>query len=159
MTRLKEQLVAGVARRHGRQAAQQVTADKRIGPGFVIETFSGFIDAADVEGLQRVLSGAAAGILPELDELTVLSATLRAATPRNPEYDHPLLDTVVDRLIAIDPTTDRATMRRRDGELFALWPAIGEQKTLDRIRKAVRTPAYRRDLTVLPRDLQPPRMS
>ncbi|MFE3190846.1 hypothetical protein ACFXHA_17680 [Nocardia sp. NPDC059240] len=43
-------------------------------------------------------------------------------------------------------------------ELFALWLAIGEHKTLDRIRKAIRTPSYRRDLTVLPRDLQPRRM-
>jgi len=44
-------------------------------------------------------------------------------------------------------------MRWRDGELFGLWPAFGEQATLDRVRAAVRTPQYRRELKVLARDL------
>jgi hypothetical protein len=59
---------------------------------------------------------------------------------------------IVDRIIAVDLATDKATMRWRDAELFALWPAYGEQATLDRVRAAARTPRYRRDLMVLARD-------
>lgn len=75
------------------------------------------------------------------------------ATGKDPERNHPALDGIVDRIIAVDPGTDRATMRARDGLLFHLWPAMGEQATLDRVRKAVRTPTIRRELTTLPRNL------
>ncbi|MEV0437136.1 hypothetical protein [Nocardia sp. NPDC050413] len=80
---------------------------------------SGFLDAADVIGLWEVLNGAAEGLLRELDEPALLAATIREATPHNPERNHPLLDTVVDRLIAIDPTA-KTIMRGRDSELFGL---------------------------------------
>ncbi|WP_220138933.1 hypothetical protein [Nocardia sp. GTS18] len=157
MALLKEHLIAGVARHQDWNAAVTVAANKRIGPSFVCHAFTGFVDAADVDGLWEVLTGAAQGLLPELDELALLAATIRQATPNNPERNHPLLDTVVDRLIAIDPTADKAVMRGRDSELFALWPAIGEQTTLDRVRKAVRTPGYKRELTTLPREMSPSR--
>ncbi|MCA2210910.1 hypothetical protein [Nocardia rosealba] len=157
MALLKEHLIAGVARHQDWNAAVTVAANKRIGPSFVCHAFTGFVDAADVDGLWEVLTGAAQGLLPELGELALLAATIRQATPHNPERNHPLLDTVVDRLIAIDPTADKAVMRGRDSELFALWPAIGEQSTLDRVRKAVRTPGYKRELTTLPREMSPSR--
>ncbi|MFD6391697.1 hypothetical protein [Nocardia sp. NPDC060259] len=157
MAVLKKHLVEGVARHQDWNAAVTVAADKRIGPTFVGHAFTGFVDAADVDGVWGVLTDAAKGLLSELDELALLAATIGKATPHNPERNHPLLDTVVDRLIAIDPTADKALMRGRDSELFGLWSAIGEQSTLDRVRKAVRTPGYKRELTTLPRDMSPGR--
>ena len=151
MVGLKARLVAGVARAEGWPAALEVTGDKRIGPRFTQYAFSAF--GADVEGLSRVLTGEAADVLSEIDELGVLAQALREATGKDPECNHPLLDQTVERIIAVDPATDKATMRARDGLLFSLWPAIGEQATLDRVRKAVRTPNLRRELTTLPRDL------
>jgi hypothetical protein len=44
-------------------------------------------------------------------------------------------------------------LRWRDADLFVLWPAYGEQATRDRVRATVRTPRYRRELTVLARNL------
>ncbi|WP_280249313.1 hypothetical protein [Nocardia abscessus] len=79
---------------------------------------------------------------------------IKIAVGWNPQDDHPMLGSVVDRLIAVDPVVDKATMRRRAGKLFGLWPAIGEQATLDRVRKTVLTPSYRRELTVLARNLR-----
>jgi hypothetical protein len=152
MTELKRRLVVGVARKDGWQAALAVTRDKRVGPEFARFAFDAFLDG-DVEGLRRLFAGAAAGVLSEEDELTMLARAVRAASGHNPETDHPLLGEIVDRIIAVDPTTDKATMRWRDGQLFALWPAYGEQATLDRVRSAVRTPRYKRELTTLARDL------
>jgi hypothetical protein len=149
MTELKRLLVTGVAFRHGWQAALAVTEDKRIGPTYARYAFS----AEDLDGLREVLAGDAAGVLSEVDECTLLARAVRAAAGHNPGHDHPLLKEVVDRIIAVDPTTDKAVMRWRDAELFGLWPAYGEQATLDRVRAAVRTPRYRRELTTLARDL------
>ncbi|TQS46032.1 hypothetical protein [Cryptosporangium phraense] len=150
MAALKGRLVTGVARAQGWPEALAVTQDKRIGPGFASDAFSAF--GADVEGLSQVLAGEAAGVLPEIDELSVLVPALVAASGRDPERDHPLLAPILDRIVAVDPTTDKATMRARDHLLFSLWPAIGEHPTLDRVRKAVRTPSLRRELTRLPRE-------
>lgn len=146
MADLRRRLVAGVAANAGWQAALAVAGDKRIGPAFARYAFSFVTDLDE-------LRGAVAGVLSELDELSVLARAVRKASGHNPERDHPLLGEIVDRIIAIDPTTDKATMRWRDGELFGLWPAYGDQATLDRVRAAVRTPRYRRELTVLARDL------
>lgn len=152
MADLKRRLVTGVARQAGWRAALAVTEDKRVGAGFARFAFSAF-PAGDVEELRHVLAGEAAGFLSEMDELTLLARAVRQASGHNPERDHPLLADIVDRIIAVDPTIDKATMRWRDAELFGLWPAYGEQATLDRVRAAVRTPSYRRELTVLARDL------
>jgi hypothetical protein len=152
MADLKQRLVVGVARKGGWQAALAVTRDKRIGPEFARFSFHTFLDG-DVEGLARLLAGEAAGVLSEEDELTTLARAVRAAAGRNPESDHPMLGGIVDRIIAVDPTTDKATMRWRDAELFGLWPAYGEQATLDRVHSAVRTPSYKRELTTLARDI------
>jgi hypothetical protein len=148
MAELKRRLVAGVARAAGWQAALAVTEDKRIGPAFARYAFESY-PVEDLAGLRR----AVAGVLSELDQLSVLAGAVRLASGHNPERDHPLLGEIVDRIIAVDPTADKAVMRWRDAELFGLWPAYGEQSTLDRVRAAVRTPRYRRELTVLARDL------
>lgn len=149
LAELAKLLVAGVARREGWRPAPTVTRAERISP-FGDQAFSAFIHTADVEGLQRVLDSHAVGILSELDQLVLLSIAIKAATEPNPQCNHPLLDTVIDRLIAIDPTEDKRTMHRRDAELVGLWPAIGDQSTLACVRKAVR--GYREELTRLPRD-------
>ncbi|PSK86928.1 hypothetical protein CLV63_13345 [Murinocardiopsis flavida] len=153
MTDLKRRLVIGVARNEGWRAALAVTRDRRLGPQFARYSFSA-LPEDDVEGLQRLLEGEAAGVLPEQDELSLLARAVRAATGDAPERDPPLLGAIVDRIVAVDPATDKDTMRWRDGELFALWPAYGEQATLDRVRKAVRTPYYKRELRRLARDVR-----
>ena len=148
---LRRRLVEGVARQDGWRAALTVAGDKRVGPDFARFAFV----AESVEELRRAFAGDAEGVLSEVDELTVLTRAVRAASGHNPRRDHPLLAGIVDRIIAVDPASDKATMRWRDAELFGLWPAIGEQATLDRVRAAVRTPCYRRELTVLARELRP----
>ncbi|MGA6205466.1 hypothetical protein ACPESR_11970 [Nocardia testacea] len=77
---------------------------------------------------------------------------IKIVTGRNPADDRPLLGSVVDCLIAVDPTVENATTRQRDGRLFGLWLAIGEQSTLDRVRGRCSPPSYRRELTVLARN-------
>jgi hypothetical protein len=146
---LKRTLVSAVAGRQGWQAALAVTKDKRIGPDFALYAFDA---EADVDGLLALFGGDAAGVLTQADELVVLVRAVCAATPRNPDRDHPRLAEIVDRIITVEPST-KDTMRWRDGQLFRLWPAIGEQPTLDRVRKAVRTPSIKRELKVLARDL------
>jgi hypothetical protein len=43
-------------------------------------------------------------------------------------------------------------MRARDALLFATWPAQADAETLADVRRAVRTPDLRAQLTRLPRD-------
>jgi hypothetical protein len=149
MADLKRTLVSAVARRQGWQAALAVTSDKRIGPDFARYAFDA---ETDVDGLLALFSADAAGVLTQADELVVLVRAVCAATPRNPDRDHPRLAEILDRIIAVEPST-KDTMRWRDGQLFRLWPAIGAQSTLDRVRKAVRTPSIKRELKVLAREL------
>lgn len=158
MVDLKTRLVIGVARQDGWRAALGVAEDKRIGPKFARYAFDTFLDG-DVDGLLRLYAGDAAGILSEQDQLTTLAQAVRAASGHNPERDHPRLAAIVDRIIAVDPTTDKAAMRWRDSELYSLWPAFGDRATLDRVRAAIRTPNYRRELTKLPRDFSRPPQS
>lgn len=155
MQDLKRRLVIGVAKNEGWRAALAVIGDKRIGATFARYAFSA-LPEGDVEGLQRLLEGKAAGVLSEKDELGLLVQAVCAATGKAPERDHPLLGAIVDRIIAVDPTTDKATMRWRDGKLVALWPAFGEQATLERVRSAVRTPVWKRELTELAREVNGP---
>lgn len=93
-----------------------------------------------VEGLQRVLVRDAAGLVPELDQLILLSAVIRSVTEPDPQHNHPLLDGVVDRLVAIGASSGPAVVARRDALLVYLWPAIGDHATRDRVREAIRTP-------------------
>lgn len=133
MAELRRRLVVGVAGQEGWRAALAVTNDKRIGPDFARYAFESCPVTA-LDGLRR----AVAGVLSELDQLTVLARAVRLASGHDPERDHPLPGEIVDRIVAVDPV-DRATMRWRDAELFGLWTAYGEQVTLDRVRAAVRT--------------------
>jgi hypothetical protein len=149
MTGLKRRLVEGVARVAGWEAALALTADKRLGPAFAVHAFTAF--GGDVDELRQVLAGT--GVLSELDQLTLLAEAVRVASGKDPTRNHPHLDELVDRIIAFDASTDRATMRTRDWLLFSLWPAMGEKATLDRVCKAIRTPQYKRELKLLPRDL------
>lgn len=153
MVDLKRTLVSGVAKRDGWQAALKVVGDKRIGPDFTFYVFDG-LPSDDVDGRLRLFAGDAAGVLTETDEVSLLARAVREASGWNPTHDHPALAGILDRILAVGPD-DKTTMRWRDGELFRLWPAIGEQATLDRVRKAVRTPNIKRELKVLARNLRP----
>lgn len=156
MVRLKRDLVRGVAVHHGWEAALEVTRDARIGPAFAADAFSTWAATGDVVGLLAGFDddGAAAGVLSELDRLGVLVDALNAAAPREPLTDVDGVSTVFARLRAVDPTRDKATMRRRDLLLSRLWPAIGEQATLTEVRRAIRTPALRGELRRLARDVR-----
>lgn len=152
MGMLKGKLVRGVAASSGWRAALDLTADKRIGPGYRYQAFLPSADSGDVEMLLEVLAGDAKGELDELSELLLLVRAVVADSPARPAQDHYRVPELVVRLTAIDPTTDKPTMRERDALLAGLWPALGDPATLKSIRRLVRTPMLRRELTVLPRD-------
>jgi hypothetical protein len=154
MARLRTDLVRGVARAHGWQPALALTADRRVGAAFGPDALVPLARTGDVDALAAVLTGPAAGRLDELQQLGLLVTAVVADSPRAPAADHPRVAELLDRLTAVDPATDRATMRTRDHLLSALWPALGSTDTLARVRRTVRTPALRRDLTVLPRDVR-----
>lgn len=153
MSRLKQQLVRGVAERDGWAAALTVVGDRRMGPKYAAEAFEAWAATGDVHGLFAVFDGDAAGVLAELDELGLLVTALVAAAPRSPDSDVDGLSEVYARLRAIDPSVDKATMRRRDFLLSRLWPAIGEVATLKAVRATIRTPALRSELKRLARDV------
>jgi|SRR5215217_7006729 len=154
MEDLKASLVRNVARQQGWKAAITLTSHKRLGAKFVGDAFAGLPEMTDVDQLYRLFNDEAAGILSETMELSLLASAVRASTPTNPDQNHPLLDHIVDRIMAVD-SNDKAITYWRDDELFYLWPAYGEKATLDRVRKSVRSRNYKRELTALPRDIQP----
>jgi hypothetical protein len=150
--RMRRELVTSVARKDGWKAAVDLTGDKRVGPNHRIDAFRPWAATGDIEGmLQAFTSGEAVGVLTELDELTVLVDALRV-DPHRTEREHPRLPGLLDRIIAVDVTKDKETMRRRDGLLLELYPAYEEQATLARARAAVRTPRFRNELRYLARE-------
>jgi hypothetical protein len=154
MVLLKTTLVGGVAENHGWQAAVDLAlADKRLGEGFRFTAVGRGVDAMSPDQLSEFFAHDARGLLTEQDELSLLVGALVRAAPRNPTSEHPLLASTLDRIIAIDFRVDRATMRSRDGLLSRLWPAMAEEETLTRMRKALRTPSLKREYTVLPRNV------
>ncbi len=152
MQRLRLDLVHNVARVRGWRAALELTSDRRVGHSFRTDALIGVAESGDVELLTAILADKAAADLSELERLRLLVTAVVADSPRSPQLDHPLVEELIDRLLAVDPTIDSATMRIRDSLLSQLWPALGSSETLARIRKAVRTPGLRRELMVLPRD-------
>jgi hypothetical protein len=156
IARLKSTLVRGVAAKHGWKAAVDFAlTEKRLGAGFRGVGISQAAETMSPEELIEFLAHEAREMITELGELSLLVAALRRAAPRNPTSEHPLLSQIIDRIIAIDPLIDKATMRSRDSLLFSLWPVMAEVETLNRVRKGVRTPALKRELTRLPRDVVP----
>lgn len=154
MADLKRDLVRAVGARDGWAAAVELTRDRRIGPKFAADAFAPWAASGDVEGLLAGFDAEASGVLGELDELGVLVAALVAAAPAAPETDVEGLAAVYARLRAVDPTQDKATMRRRDFLLSTLWPAIGEPATLQAVRATIRTPQLRSELKELARDVR-----
>lgn len=152
MRTLRSELVQHVARVRGWRAALELTSDRRVGASFRTDALRGVAKTGDVELLTAILDDQAAADLDELDKLLLLVTAVVADSPRSPQLDHPRVGELVDRLVAVDPTIDRETMRTRDSLLSQLWPALGSPETLARVRRAVRTPGLRRELMVLPRD-------
>jgi hypothetical protein len=156
MDRLKGELVEAVGARDGWQRAVELTKDRRLGSAYAEHAFVAPSENGDVEGLLELFGGPARGVLGEIRELKLLAAALVAAAGPAPPADHPRLGEVLDRVIALDPTADKETMRDRDGILLQLWPAYGEESTLRRARAAARAPWIKRELSALPRDVPGP---
>jgi hypothetical protein len=153
MVALKARLVRGVAGRDGWEAGVDLALrERRLGQQFVLTAIRAAAPTAP-EDVADLLAGPAGTHLPELDHLDLLVAAVLHVTPRDPEQEHPMLPGIVDRLIAVDPTADRATLRSRDALLVATWPAQADADTLARVRRAVRTPDLRAQLTRLPREV------
>lgn len=151
--RIRGTLVRAVGRRDGWRAALELTADKRIGTRFRASAFSYLAGSGAVDELRELFAGEAAGVLDGYAELSLLTHAIGIASAPAPRHDHPALAEVLARIEAIDPTVDKATMRIRDSLLFECWYGTGDEATLRRIRSALRTPAYRRELSVLRREL------
>lgn len=98
--------------------------------------------------------------LAEVDELAQLAARVRSVLAhrekRATHTDHPDLRPLLDEIIALDPTASRDVMRARDGMLFRLWETIGDATTLAQTRRAMRTPAFTRQMMSLADDIEPP---
>jgi hypothetical protein len=157
---LKATLVWGVAEKRGWGAAVDLAlAHKRLGAGFRFHALSQAAKTMSPDELIAFFSHKARGLLTEQGELQLLVEALRRAAPWNPTSEHPLLRQIIDRIIAIDPLIDKATMRSRDSLLFSLWPVMADDETLKRVKKGMRTPWLKRELTMLPRDVvpEPPR--
>ncbi len=88
----------------------------------------------------------------DTDRLFLLVGAVVAASPTDPEVDHPRLPSLLDEIIALDPTSSKDTIRLRNWLLLNLWPAFGDQASLDRAYKAARGPQAKGDLSrTLPR--------
>jgi hypothetical protein len=160
MARLKATLVWGVAEKRGWEAAVDLAlTEKRLGAGFRGVGISQAAETMSPEQLIEFFAHEARGIITERGELSLLVAALRRAAPWHPTSEHPLLKQIIDRILAIDPLIDKATMRSRDSLLFGLWPVMADVETLKRVKKGMRTPWLKRQLTMLPKDVvpEPPR--
>ena len=76
--------------------------------------------------------------------------------PQDPvsQADHPELEGILDRIIALDPTESKEQSRLRDYALSKTWPLIGQEATLRRMRSAIRAPMLRNEYDRL-RDVAP----
>jgi len=156
IAQLKSTLVWGVAEKRGWESAVDFAlAEKRLGAEFRGVGISQAAETMSPDQLIEFFAHDARGLITEQGELHLLVAALLRAAPRKPTSEHPLLGQTIDRIIAIDPLIDKATMRARDLLLARLWPAMAEVETLKRVRKAIRTPLLKRELTMLPRDVVP----
>ena len=156
MAQLKSTLVWGVAEKHGWKAAVDFAlAEKRLGTGFRGVGISQAAETMSPEQVIEFFAHEAREVVTEQGELSLLVAALLRSAPRDPTIEHPLLGQIIDRIIAIDPLIDKATMRSRDLLLARLWPVMADVETLKRVRKGIRTPSLKRELTRLPRDVVP----
>jgi len=147
--RLKEILVQSASRAHGWQAALAATGDKRLGPKYRQHAFHALVENGEVDQLHALFgSPEGAGLLTELDELTVLVGALHTKASRTGVAMPEPFRQILTRVIAVEPSP-KAAMRLRDGLMQHLWPAYPDAETLARARKAVRTPGIKRDLKEL----------
>jgi hypothetical protein len=153
MTSLRAELVSGVAAEHGLDAAVEVARDPSIGTGYLGHTASRIARSGDIAALDAALAGPLAGLIDERARLSLLIEAVAADSPERPQHDHPRLGELLDAIIAIDPSESKDVMRAREAMLFHSWPAIGDEATLKRVRAALRTPNYKRELSRLARDI------
>lgn len=162
MDDMRRQLVKAVSRAHGWRHALALTRDKRIGTqghvhGMAFVALQPLAQETPVTELDHLLATAPElaelGALDALARLQLLVDAMRAGAPRAPLNDHPALDAVLTRIIAIDPTASREQSRHRDWLLTSCWPLIGDTATLKRVRAAIRALSYKRELATLARDI------
>lgn len=140
LRRLQERLVRTVAIHEGWRAAIEVAEDRRFGAAFRRHAF--YARAYGYDDLITLFSGEAAGVLDETGELHALVAAASAETPRPPTADHRGAEELLARISALDPESNGEAMRARDGLLFSLQGAVGEEETLSRLRAQLRTPQW-----------------
>jgi hypothetical protein len=155
MNRLRGEVIAGIARVHGLDAAVSATNDTSLGTAHLSYAIAELARAGEIDQLDAAFAGPLAGLFDDTTRVGALIDAVAVASPDAPAHDHPRLAELLEQVLAIDPTTSKEAMRTRDALLFHSWPAIGDQETLARVRAAVRTPDYRRQLTRLKRDIRP----
>lgn len=155
VARMRERLVDAVARRDGWRAGVELTGDKRIGTGVASDRRGHLFTAlhpiaerGDIAELRSLFATEA--VLEPLDQharLQLLVDALAASQPADADTDHPEFESVFAEVAALDPKASRDASRRRDALLVSLYPAVGTAATLKRLRAAVRSPQWKRELT------------
>lgn len=156
LVELREELVAAVARMEGwRAALSLVETHKRLGERYVFAVLSAGQVAAYGE-LEQLLTGELGDRLDDTQKLQLLVDQLLREVPRaeGEEPEDARVLALAERIGEL--TGDRETVRARDWMLVRLWPVVGAEATLRRIRALIRTPNLRRELTMLPRDVPSP---
>jgi hypothetical protein len=158
MDDMRRSLVVAVSRARGWREAAALTRDKHIGNkghihGMLYVALTPLAESGDTGTLRRLFDEPALAGLSELARLQLLVDAMCAAMPEPARTDHPELDEVFARIVAIDPTVSKQQSRQRDWLLLGCWPLVGEPATLKRLRAAIRAPLYRREISGLAKDI------
>ena len=140
---MRATLVRQVSLTQGWEAAIALTDHKRIGSAQRINALLPLASEGKLNELEALLA-ARPEMLDRFDELQVLSAAILAVRG---DSQHPALADHLERIAAIDPSTDTKTMRRRDQLLYMLLPGVRTQESFSRLHAAIRTPLLKRDAT------------
>lgn len=106
-------------------------------------------ETGDINQLRQILEQPELVNLSQIARLQLILTALHADSEVPLETDHPDLDAVLTAIIAIDPTISKQQSRQRDHLLIYCWYLMGEERTLKRIRSAIRAPLYRSELKCL----------
>ena len=157
--RMRQSAVEGVSRHHGWQAGVRLARHRRIktrsNADLMLKTalqpLTETMSARELDTLVR--DAPELTDLPEMWRLLLLvDAMLAHPHEEIPQTDHLDLASVLDRIIAVDPTESKEQSRLRDYALSKTWPLIGQEETLRRMRSAIRAPKLRNEFDRLRRD-------
>lgn len=154
LDQVRRGLITRVSEERGWRAAADLADDARLGDGaYRGAALIPLVEAGDVDELRRAHGDPVFAGLTEPARISQEVRALRVHAPRRPDHDHPELAALLERILAIDPLETKEAMRTRDNLLVDCWPLIGDEATLKRVRAALRTPALRRELKVLAREI------